>query len=176
MKNNAIAIANYFVDKANADKEAPYSLTLLRLVKYVYIAYGFALAVLDKIIIDERFDKVEAWEYGPVIPSVYHSFKHNLNNPIKDKAGVIAYLNKDGEVEFDTPEITDDEIKEVLDFVWERYRMASTPALIDILHHEGSPWAYCYRVGQNEEIPHYVTELYYKNMIKNAKERNGEQN
>ena len=70
MKNNAIAIANYFIDKANSVQRQENDLTLLRLVKYVYIAYGFALAILKKKIIDERFDKVEAWKYGPVIPSV----------------------------------------------------------------------------------------------------------
>lgn len=88
MRNDAIAIANYFVDKANQDTRAPYPLTLLRLVKYVYISYGFAMAILDKIIIDKRFDTVQAWKYGPVIPSVYHSFKHNGNNPITSKSEI----------------------------------------------------------------------------------------
>ena len=70
---DAIAIANYFVEKSKEDKQCE-KLTLLRLVKYVYIAYGFALVLLGRSIINDRFDKVEAWKYGPVIPSVYHSF------------------------------------------------------------------------------------------------------
>ena len=45
MNNNAISIANYFIDKSNSDPNSKYPLTLLRLVKYVYIAYGFALAL-----------------------------------------------------------------------------------------------------------------------------------
>lgn len=51
---DALAIANYYVEKAKSDSEAP-SLTLLRLVKYVYIAYGFALAIINRCIINERF-------------------------------------------------------------------------------------------------------------------------
>ena len=73
METDALAIANYFVRKGLSDTVGE-KLTLLRLVKYVYIAYGFSLALIDKSIINDRFDRVEAWKYGPVIPSVYHSF------------------------------------------------------------------------------------------------------
>ena len=87
MRTNAISIANYFVDKAQRED---FKITLLRLVKYVYIAYGFGLSILDRNIIDERFDKVEAWKYGPVIPSVYHSFKYNGDKPITEKSIILS--------------------------------------------------------------------------------------
>lgn len=48
MRTNAISIANYFIDKANENREGRHPFTLLRLVKYVYIAYGFGMAILDK--------------------------------------------------------------------------------------------------------------------------------
>ena len=51
---DAIAIANYFVEKSKEDKQCE-KLTLLRLVKYVYIAYGFALVLLGRSIINDRF-------------------------------------------------------------------------------------------------------------------------
>lgn len=68
MKTNAIAVANYFVDLSQKYKVP---IHLLGLVKRVYIAHGLALAYRHKGLIDPRFDKVEAWKYGPVIPSVY---------------------------------------------------------------------------------------------------------
>lgn len=169
MKNNATSIANYFVDKAASDTNAPYSLTLLRLVKYVYIAYGFALAILDRLIIDERFDTIEAWKYGPVIPSVYHSFKHNADNPITSKAVVINGKSFDDGIQFVSPNVEDEDVKKILDFVWMRYRNASTVQLIEIMHHDGTPWAYCYRIGRNNKIPHEMTKAYYKGIIDNAK-------
>lgn len=168
MNNDAIAIANYFVDKSNSDKDAPYPLTLLRLVKYVYIAYGFALALLDKSIIDKRFDKVEAWKYGPVIPSVYHSFKHNCNNKITSKSKIAISEEENGELKFHTPEINDDDIRKVLDFVWDRYRDKPTSYLIGLLHGSNTPWAYCYPKGQNAEIPEEMTAVYYKSIVDNA--------
>lgn len=162
MRSNAIAIANYFVDKSLEDKNAPHRLTLLRLVKYVYVAYGIALAILDKLIIDERFDKVEAWKYGPVIPSVYHSFKHYQNNTITEKVSILVAENINGEMFFDTPSVKDESIIEVLDFVWNIYREMSTSQLIDDLHSDGSPWGVYYEQGKNVEIPHNITKAYYK--------------
>lgn len=168
MNSDAIAIANYFVDKANKDNNAPYPLTLLRLVKYVYIAYGFAMAILDKIIIDKRFDTVEAWKYGPVIPSVYHSFKHNGNNRIKNKSIIAISEDEDGELKFITPKVEDKDISMVLDFVWSRYRNKSTSELITLLHKSGTPWHYCYKPGCNSEIYDEMTKVYYKSIVDNA--------
>lgn len=169
MRNDALAIANYFVDKANQDTHAPHPLTLLRLIKYVYIAYGFAMAILDKVIIDKRFDTVQAWKYGPVIPSVYHSFKHNGNNPITRKSEIAKSESEDGNLNFFIPEVTDDEIKMILDFVWERYRNMSTSDLIELLHREDTPWAFCYRAGKYVEIPDEITSVYYKSIVSNKK-------
>lgn len=165
MKNDAIAIANYFVDKANKEDHSPHPLTLLRLVKYVYIAYGFAMAILDKVIIDKRFDTVEAWKYGPVIPSVYHSFKYNGNNPITKKSLIAISEDEDGKLKFKCPEITDENIIMILDFVWERYKNKSTSELISLLHRDNTPWAYCYRPGKNVDIPDEMTKVYYEAIV-----------
>ena len=166
MNNDAITLANYFVEKSNSDNHAPYPLTLLRLVKYVYIAYGFALSILGKKIIDGRFDTVEAWKYGPVIPSVYHSFKYHGNNRITEKSSIATKENKDGTLQFFTPEVTDNDIKEILDFVWKRYRDMPTGALIDLLHNSNTPWAYCYQEGKNVEIPDEMTKVYYDAIVR----------
>ena len=58
-------------------------------MKRVYIAHGFSLAINKESLLDKRFDKVEAWKYGPVIPSVYHSFKQYKADPITEKAVVM---------------------------------------------------------------------------------------
>ena len=83
MEVNALAVANYFVELSKRDKVP---LHLLGLVKRVYIAHGFSLAITGRPLIDPRFDRIEAWKYGPVIPSVYHSFKHNKYDPITEPA------------------------------------------------------------------------------------------
>lgn len=165
METDALAIANYFVRRGLADKTGE-TLTLLRLVKYVYIAYGFALALINKSIINDRFDKVEAWKYGPVIPSVYHSFKHFKNNPINKETEIIKSETLQGDLCFETPQVDDEVIKTILDFVWERYKNISTTELINLLHKDGTPWKFCYEEGSNMEIPCEMTKLYYDGLVK----------
>lgn len=167
MRTNAISIANYFVDKSKNEK---FDITLLRLVKYVYISYGFGLSILDRTIIDERFDKVEAWKYGPVIPSVYHSFKYNGNKPITEKSIILSQEDNSGNVEFSTPEVdkSDNELLTLLDFVWDRYKNQTITELINILHGEGTPWKYCYRPNENVPIPDEMTKIYYDSIVENA--------
>lgn len=167
MNSDAIGMANYFVSKSVNDTSAP-KLTLLRLVKYVYIAYGYGLALLNRNFLNKRFDRVEAWKYGPVIPSVYHSFKHNQDNAIKEPSSVLTSESPEGFLQFTTPKIEDKEEIVVLDFVWERYKQYSTSALINLLHQKGTPWDYCYREGENAEIPDEMTKVYYKSIVENA--------
>ena len=64
MKDNALSVANYFIELANKDHK---DIKLLGLIKRVYIAHGFSLAIFHKPLLDNRFDKVEAWKYGPVM-------------------------------------------------------------------------------------------------------------
>lgn len=166
MRTNAIAVANYFVSRYNTNPdEQPHPLDLLRIVKYVYISYGFALAVLNRCIIDPRFDKVEAWKYGPVIPSVYHSFKYNKSNPIRDMAVVVSG-EYNAEDEFVVPQIENDpKLEVILDMVWVRYGRFTSGELVDILHEEGTPWAHVYTPGLNVEIPEETTKLYYSRLF-----------
>ena len=165
MKDNALSMANYFIELAQKDG---HEIRPLRLMKLVYIAHGFMLAMLDRSVLNPRFDRVEAWKYGPVIPSVYHSFKHYGNNPVREKVGIITEEHADGTVVTETPIVTDKDIMGVLDFVWNRYKDKPTPYLITLLHREDTPWAYCYRVGKNVEIPEEMTKVYY-NAIVNRK-------
>jgi len=161
MNVNATAVANYFVDISNEKKV---DLTQFGLMKRVYIAYGFCLAILDKSILDLRFDVVEAWKYGPVIPSVYHSFKHNKGNAIKNKSVVVIYENK--EYRFETPTLQDEAVKAVVEAVWDKYEEFEDAKLIDMLHQKGTPWYLCYEEGMNNRIPENYTAMYYKKLLK----------
>lgn len=161
MNPNATALANYFIDIAKRDGV---ELKQLGLMKRVYITHGFALAVLDRGALDDRFDRVEAWKNGPVIPSVYHSFKHNLDKPITEKSVV---MRLDGsEMKFETPKLDDDEIRQVADFVWERYKEFNDFDLVNLTHKEGSPWHKCYIEGANMTIPDLYTRMYYKSLLR----------
>ena len=163
MKSNAMALANYFVNLANNQNV---ELKLLGLIKRVYITHGFSLALFDIPAIDPRFDVVEAWRLGPVIPSVYHSFKHFKDNKITEEA-VIADL-KGGDIKYVTPELTDKNTKEIAEKVWKRYFDYSDSELVKILHRKGTPWGMCYVEGKNNPIPDLYTKVYYKKLLSYA--------
>ena len=93
MSHDPKAVANYFLDCAKEDGE---SLTLLKLVKLVYLAHGWHLGLTGDPLIKEN---VEAWRYGPVVPSIYHDLKIFGNNAITryaswpDRQGDTVVLN-----------------------------------------------------------------------------------
>lgn len=172
MNNNALSVANEFIDLAHA--ESNNTLTPLKLIKLVYLAHGFGLVFLEeynKMLIDPRFDKVEAWKFGPVIPSVYHTFKHLQNSlvTIENKAIVIENEEK---LKFITPQLDGELEKKIVRFVWNRYKDLSGSELVTLLHRDGTPWALSYEEGQNNEIPDFLTKTYYKMVVENLKKGN----
>ena len=90
MENYALAIANYFIELAHKDN---IDIRPLKLMKLVYIAHGYILALLDKPTDGAKLEKVEAWQYGPVFPSVYYSFKQYGGNPIDKTTTVLDFDN-----------------------------------------------------------------------------------
>lgn len=151
---DSISIANYFIDKSVSENG---DLTLLKLVKLVYIAHGFLLTTLKQSFLNPKYDRVEAWRFGPVIPNVYHTFKYNAGNVIKEK-GIICEDAKS--LRFVCPKVLDEE-KPVLDFVWKRYGGMKPSTLVDLLHKEGTPWRLHYKPNENVEIPDFDTHVYY---------------
>ena len=162
MQQNAISLANYFVDLALSNQKDIFHIGLM---KRVYIAHGFCLAVLDRSALDPRFDVVEAWKHGPVIPSVYHSFKHNGNNKITVKSFFVTEIRSDG-IETETPLLKDDSIRKIADFVWRRYIDFTDFELVELTHRPGTPWALCYVDGKTNPIPDIYTKTFYKKLLK----------
>lgn len=162
MKTNAISVANHFIDLANKEKKA---LRQLGLMKRVYITHGFCLALFNTSILDERFDKVEAWKNGPVIPSVYHSFKHNQNNPIREKSVFMNMSQEENSMDFIVPELQDEMVQMVVESVWKRYEDYDDFELVGLTHKNGTPWQLCYVEGENRAIPDSYTKTYYKKFI-----------
>ena len=170
MKTNALSVANYFIELANRDNKP---IHLLGLVKRVYIAHGFALALLHKGLLNPRFDKVEAWRYGPVIPSVYHSFKQYKAAPIKEGTIVMEWDEKNMCPLFETPNLTDKDEKRIVEMVWKRYKGYTDNELVTLTHMKGTPWDMCFIKDENVDIPDILTEDYYRRLIERVASRKG---
>ena len=77
-QSNTLVIANPFIRKSLKEKKP---ITQIKLQKLIYFAHGFYLAIREKPLVKE---KIEAWQFGPVITSVYHKFKDWGSNPIDE--------------------------------------------------------------------------------------------
>ena len=165
MTSNATALANYFIDLAARDQ---IEIRQFGLMKRVYITHGFCLALFDISALDPRFDVVEAWKNGPVIPSVYHSFKYNGNNPIKEKS---IFVRPEKGFKIETPELADERIRKIANAIWSRYDGMTDDELIKLTHQKGTPWDLCYVEGENKIIPDLYTKAYYKKLIAYERDR-----
>lgn len=161
MNINALQVANYLIELAMKDGS---EIRLLKLMKEVYISHGFSLAITGSSLLDPRFDRVEAWKYGPVIPSVYYSFKQYKDNPIKEKTDVMT-TDGNGVIDFNTPNLEDPTARRIVEVVWKRYKAMNDSDLVTLTHKSGTPWAACYEEGANNVIPDSFTKLYYEKVI-----------
>jgi len=139
MPYDAKLIANYFLEKA---KEEGKSLTPMQIQKLVYFAHGWHLALFGQPLIEEA---VEAWVWGPVIPSLYREFKR-FGDQVIEELATISQI-KGTQLSVFHPSIGKiynsverDRMKQFLDRVWEVYAPFTAVQLSNMTHTENSPW------------------------------------
>lgn len=170
MEYYALSIANEFIDIA---QQEGVSLTPLGLMKRCYIAHGFMLAILNQNTEGTKLDRVQAWKYGPVFPSIYYQFNKYGNKPITEKCSVNELSeDQNGECTFlkITPTLQNEEKQLVCKAVWDRYKDATPSELVHILHAPGTPWHRVYEEGKNNEIPDSYTKEYYDILLSKIRE------
>lgn len=96
-------------------------------------------------------DKIEAWDYGPVVPSVYNKLKKK-DPPIKIRESGSTTAKGDPDAIYSADL--------VLGF-WGKF---SGVELINFTH-SGKPWREAYRRGRNAEITNKSIKDYYKDVI-----------
>lgn len=119
MAYKALDIANKIISKT--DLEHGDTISNLKLQKMMYYQQGFHLAYFGTPLFDED---IVAWQYGPVVPSVYKEYKSFESNSISTSKEGIS--------------LSDDE-EELFNNVYEEYNQFSAAALMKMTHEE-SPW------------------------------------
>jgi uncharacterized phage-associated protein len=72
----ASQIANFFLAITEADDN---DMSNLKLQKLCYYAQGLCTAMRGAPLFSER---IEAWDHGPVVPTLYHEYKVHKSEPI----------------------------------------------------------------------------------------------
>ena len=158
-------VADYFIARTGG------RLTPLQVIKLAYIAHGYSLALLDEALIEEA---VEAWKYGPVVPSLYHAAKRYGGEKITELlyCGVPA---SDGEgvggaIDFIEGHMSGEQ-KEVLDGVLDAYGKFTGFELTKMTHLRDTPWKRFYRPrSYGQKIPNQTIKEYYKKIVGNGDE------
>lgn len=112
----------------------------------MYYAQGFHLALFEKPLFTE---KIEAWQYGPVVPNVYQIYnKKYESNPIAPPYN------------FNIDQYSQ-EAQELLDEVYEIYGQYTTPILKQFTMEE-PPWV---ATNLKEEISLDLMKAYFKTQL-----------
>ena len=150
----ATTIANYFLLKSF---DEGIEMTPMKLIKLVYIAHGWNLAINEEELINEQ---IEAWQYGPVIPSLYHAFKSFRNKDIN------ALHIPSPDYKIDLADLNKQKESELLDRIWEVYKEKTGTELSSLTHKENTPWEKTWREpntrGMHSSIiPNKIIKEYY---------------
>ena len=152
------AAANDMLDIAMKDGEG---LTPMKIQKLVYIAHGWHLGLYNEILVDED---VEAWQWGPVFPRLYHQVKHYGRWPIAEKI-----TDSKGDLEHSI----DGNHYAHMQEVWNKYHKYTGMELAMLTHQDGTPWHKEVReylqhipreIPRGLKIPYYPIRDYYKSL------------
>lgn len=161
MPYSTASIANALLNRAALDGQ---KLTHLKLQKLLYFAAGYFQAAYGEPLIDNRF---EAWEYGPVVPAIYHEFKHYSMRPIT--APALAYDPETGVMSPVPIPTNDPRVEKVIDYVWTTYGKFSAAQLSDMTHRANSPWDRTRKENpgiRNADIPSEYLMDYFGKLVR----------
>jgi len=122
---NPIYVSNNFLIRSFAQK---IPVTSMKIQKMLYFLYRDYLKETNISLFSERFS---AWKYGPVLESVYHTFKKYGANSITSYGGIPAYSVKEAE---------DPVLKELMDNIWDNSRPYNGIDLSKLTHKPESAW------------------------------------
>lgn len=156
----AVDVARYVVNYSN---RKGYGISNLKLQKLLYLIQANFLAFTKEH--QKCFpEKIEAWDFGPVVPSVYREFKKHGGNPIPT---VKRYLLKDekgiqsGEfVEF-SEDVIPDHDKTIINQVVDSFAPFTASDLVDLTHNQ-APWKNAHVYRANREITPTAIRDYFE--------------
>ena len=131
---------------------------MLQLIKLVYLCHGWMLGNYGEGLIDEP---VEAWRYGPIVPSVYNAYKSFLGSPIN--LPTVDRSDKFSELQL-----------ALVDKVLETYQDYTARQLSALTHQTGTPWDVVYQDGKGiwNKIPNALIRDYYQRKLRYGRSRN----
>lgn len=151
-------IADYIITRSRGQ------MTPMQVIKLAFISHGYALALADKPLLSEP---VEAWKYGPVIPSMYHALKR-YGRSLVDRT-IYCQTPASGPDSQEREEFirnTIGPLHTIVDRVMETHGHMSGSELSKLTHKKGTPWRSHWKTGQiGTIIPDAEIRDYYRRLV-----------
>lgn len=145
---NAIDVSRYIINYCN---EKDYDLSNLKLQKILYFIQAYYISKTEEKAPCFK-DKIEAWDFGPVVPVVYHEFKKFGSTNIPRVTTYIVIDENDfwqSEVVHFSDDFLQTPDKERINKLVDNFAKFSTTRLVQITHNQ-SPWINAYQQPDNE--------------------------
>ena len=124
--------------------------TPMHVLELVYLCHGWVLGLADLALIDEP---VEAWQYGPVVPSVYRRYKSF------GRSSITA-------VPVNQSKMLDQQQRTFIEIVEDVYREYSALELSSLTHQADTPWdATRRKYGIGAIIPNELIQEHYRELF-----------
>ncbi|UST85800.1 Panacea domain-containing protein [Pseudomonas siliginis] len=154
MSTKSLAVAQYILERCHEQHDG--AVTPMQLIKLVYIAHGYMLGNYGEPLLDEP---VEAWQYGPVVRSVYDAVREYRSSPVASVAGHRRWKGQ----------FTNDEL-DAMDDVADIYGDIDGVRLSAATHKPGTPWSRTWeRNGRNSIISNDLIENFYDEILDQPK-------
>lgn len=142
------AIANEFIKLNRGGMEQ------MKLQKLVYIAHGWNLAINQDPLIE---GKIEAWDGGPVMRSIWDHLRDFGYNAVG------GLLGRSRSEPF-AADLSKSE-RDVIEHTWRKYSRYSGLQLSEMTHRPGTPWTNAYfGKGRNNSLPNRDIQAHFTEM------------
>jgi len=135
-------IAKHILELSNP--EVGDMISNLKLQKLLYYVQGFHLAMYDQPLFNED---IYAWQYGPVVPEVYHEYKALGPGAIPVPENIAVQVEP--------------KLIELMKEVYDVYGQFSALKLMEMTHNE-APWQ---KTPINGIISHELMRAYFKPLL-----------
>lgn len=154
---DALDISRYIINQLNKQECA---ISNLKLQKLLYFIQGLFLATDGEPCF---FNKIEAWDFGPVVPDVYRHYRVFGSNNIPYIEKYVDIKNHDF-WNSETIRYDDRIIQEIdkykIDLILDLFKKYSATQLVNITHQQ-APWKNVYYSGRNLEITNKSIKDYF---------------
>ena len=128
---NANDLARFIIHKFDGEGRP---VDNLKLQKLLYFAWVDFYKETHRSLFNDR---IEAWMYGPVVPSVYFTYRLYVAFPIPSGGGY---------------DIESEEDRRIIEESLDKYGSKSVGELIRMTHESGTPWSKAYSTGRRSPI------------------------